>query len=69
MPVGYIFTELTYGYTTKLKTESHMNNWQHVTISLPLILSGITEVRSLVEELGKTIAQREKEREREIDRE
>ncbi|GFO36783.1 transmembrane protein 45b [Plakobranchus ocellatus] len=44
VPCGYIITELTYGYTAKPKTESHMNNWQHVTISFPLILSGVTEL-------------------------
>ncbi|KAK3691049.1 hypothetical protein RRG08_049353 [Elysia crispata] len=44
VPCGYIITELTYGYTMKGQDKSHMNNWQHVTISLPFILSGVTEL-------------------------
>ncbi|GFS19705.1 transmembrane protein 45B [Elysia marginata] len=40
----YVMIELTYAYTAKDKTESHMNNWQHATVSLPLILAGVCEV-------------------------
>ncbi|RUS84440.1 hypothetical protein EGW08_007824, partial [Elysia chlorotica] len=44
VPCVYIMIELTYAYTAKDEGESHMNNWQHATISLPFILSGITEL-------------------------